>query len=71
MKRKPSAQPKAVADPTKQSKSTKPKATVAKPSQSYAQVGTKKPSEAEFHRLEVKAAEQRLRDAKAKAKADK
>jgi len=53
------------------SKVIKPKTTVAKPGQSYAQVGTKKPTEAEFHRLEVEAAEQRLRDAKAKAKADK
>ena len=70
-KKKSTAQPEAVADPAKKSKSNKPKTIVAKPGQSYAQVGTKKPSEVEFHRLKVEAAEQRLRDAQAQAKADK
>ena len=70
-KHKSTAQPEAVADLAKVSKANKPKTTIAKPGQSYAQVGTKKSTEAEFHCLYVEAAEQRLRDAQAKAKADK
>src|ERR1043165_5093235 len=67
----PEAQPKAAAPPAKLSQAAKPRSTVAKPGQSYAQVGTKKVQDVEFHRLEILAAEQRLRDAQAKAKADK
>ena len=37
--------PEAVAEPAKVSKASKPKTTIAKPGQSYAQVGTKKLSE--------------------------
>src|SRR3954468_135772 len=68
---KPSAQLEVVAEPSKQAKASKAKATVAKPGHSYAQVGTKYPSVADFHRKEIEAAEQRLHAAKAKAKAAK
>src|SRR3954468_1938197 len=68
---KPAAQPEAVAEPAKVSKANKPKTTMAKPGQSYAQVGTKKTSEADFLKSDVEAAKQRLHDAKSQAKADK
>ena len=51
-KNKPVAQPEVEVDvePAKVSKAAKPKTTVAKPGHSYAQIGTKKTSEAELRK---------------------
>src|SRR4051812_48084452 len=68
---KPSAQLEVVAEPSKQAKASKAKASVAKPGHSYAQVGTKHSTVADFHQKEIEVAEQRLHAAQAKAKAAK
>ena len=68
-KQKPAGQPEANAPET--AKASKLKSTVAKPGQTYAQVGTKKLSEVEMRKRDLAEAEKLLSEAQAKAKADK
>src|SRR3954466_5117471 len=70
-KNKHVAQPEVDAEPAKVSKASKPKTTVAKPGQSYAQVGTKKMFAAELHKMDIAEGKKRHRESQAQAKAEK